>query len=421
VLNRLRRVKGSLRKIPRNIRTLAFGWLVWSPVQAMASPYAQLYVSKLGATPGDISLVQSASQMANAFSRLIGGFLSDKYGRKKVLWIGTLLVAGTYLLMALAPDWQSFALANVLNGISLFYQPALEGIQADSIPVALRGRMNAVLQLVPGLATSISPICGAYIVNTFGILEGMRIIYSLSFATGVATAITRLLWIDETVTLRESSSAGKNILLSYTDALKRLSPEVYLLMTTDIMLNLIGAMSLLGNYYMYYYLKVSKSDLALLATMGSITNLSLLLPVGRIVDTRGRNLSITMGFILGTLSQAFFVLAPPSSAYTMPLLTLSSVIGSVGGVFYGLAYSSLRADLVPKEYRGRVYAIWGIIPAFAWSIGAMIGGWMYNSLGPTTPFISSLTLRLLLAPLLLSMFKQLTSRVDRIIRSVEGS
>jgi MFS family permease len=359
--------------------------------------------------------------MANAFSRLIGGFLSDKYGRKKVLWIGTLLVAGTYLLMALAPDWQSFALANVLNGISLFYQPALEGIQADSIPVALRGRMNAVLQLVPGLATSISPICGAYIVNTFGILEGMRIIYSLSFTTGVATAITRLLWIDETVTLRESSSAGKNILLSYTDALKRLSPEVYLLMTTDIMLNLIGAMSLLGNYYMYYYLKVSKSDLALLATMGSITNLSLLLPVGRIVDTRGRNLSITMGFILGTLSQAFFVLAPPSSAYTMPLLTLSSVIGSVGGVFYGLAYSSLRADLVPKEYRGRVYAIWGIIPAFAWSIGAMIGGWMYNSLGPTTPFISSLTLRLLLAPLLLSMFKQLTSRVDRIIRSVEGS
>jgi len=179
VLNCLRRVKGSLRKIPRNIRTLAFGWLVWSPVQAMASPYAQLYVSKLGATPGDISLVQSASQMANAFSRLIGGFLSDKYGRKKVLWIGTLLVAGTYLLMALAPDWQSFALANVLNGISLFYQPALEGIQADSIPVALRGRMNAVLQLVPGLATSLSPICGAYIVNTFGILEGMRIIYSL--------------------------------------------------------------------------------------------------------------------------------------------------------------------------------------------------------------------------------------------------
>jgi len=417
----LAKVKDSFKKIPKNIRVLAFGWLVWSPVQAMAGPYTQLYVSKLGASPEDISLVQSATQIANSFSRLLGGFLSDKYGRKKILWIGTLLVAGTYLLMAIAPDWQTYAISNVLNGISLFYQPALEGIQADSVPISLRGRMNAILSLVPGLASSLSPLGGAYLVNIFGIVEGVRIIFFLSFLTGIITALSRLFWIEETITAKDTINASGNFLFSYIDALRKISHETYLLMTTDILLNLVGAMTFLGNYYMYYYLEVDKNGLAILATVGSVVNLLLLLPVGKIVDTRGRNFSITLGFLLGTLSQVIFVLAPPSSWLTLPLLLLSTTIGSVAGVFYGLAYSSLRADLVPKEYRGRVYALWGLFPSFTWSLGALIGGWMYNNLGPTSPFVSSLLLRLLLSPLLLFWYRQLTYKVDKVIRSFEGS
>lgn len=414
----LGRVRESLGRVPRNIKVLALGWLVWSPVQAMAGPYTQLYVSRLGASPEDISLVQSATQVANALSRIVGGFLSDRYGRKRVLWVGTFLVALAYLLMSVATDWRSYAIASVLNGFALFYQPALEGIQADSVPLHLRGRMNAFLNLVPGLASSLSPLGGAALVNTYGLVGGVRVIFFLSFATGVAIAIARLLWIEETL---EPRGSGVNMLESYVDALRHVSRDVYTLITLDTLFNLVGAMSFLSNYYMYYYLGVDKSELAMLASLGSLVNLGLLIPAGRAVDTRGRNFSITLGFLMGTLSQLFFVLSPPSSSFTLPALIVSTLFGAVGGAFYGLAYSSLRADLVPKEYRGRIYALWGLAPAASWSLGAYIGGWMYSNLGPQTPFVASFMLRVLLTPLALTLFGKLTRKVDLALRNVEGS
>lgn len=404
------KIAEKIRNIPKNIRVLLLGWFVWSPIQSMSGPYIQLYVSSLGADPSGLSIVSSMSTIANSLSRLIGGYIADKMGRKKILWIGTLIISITYVLMALAPDWRIYAIASTIQGLSLFYQPALEGIQADSVPLAIRGRIYALLRIIPGIMSSFSPLGGAIIVNSLGLVTGVRVIYLLAFAAGLFVTFTRYYWIEETLHIKK---VDQSFLKMYWEAVQVLKKTALGLVFVDVLLNLVGAIGFLGNYYMYYVLGVDETGLALLATISSMVNLMMTIPAGYIVDKLGRGVSIITGFLLGTIGLLIFVVTPPKSISTLPLLVASAVIGSVGGPLYGIAYSSLRADLVPQEHRGRVYALWGIPPTFAWSIGAFIGSWIYSSMSPWLSFATSLILRLLLTPLLIIMFVYITKRVDK--------
>lgn len=55
--------------------------------------------------------------------------------------------------------------------------------------------------------------------------------------------------------------------------------------------------------------------------------------------------------------------------------------------FYEATYSSLEADLVPKERRGRVFAAFGV----AWSAfsipSSLVGGIIYEKIDPRLSFI----------------------------------
>ncbi|MGB9785955.1 MAG: MFS transporter [Infirmifilum uzonense] len=409
-MREFREVFSKVKGLPRNIKVLAAGWLLWSPVQAMSGPYIQLYVSRLGATTEDISIVQSFQQLANAASRVIGGYIADRHGRKKIIIIGTLLVSLIYLLMVFAPDWRSYAILTGLNSLSLFYQPALEGIQADSVMLQTRGRTYAFVNFLSGLASSVAPLGGAAAVNALGIVDGVRLSFLLSAIVGFFIAWMRLRYMEET--LPTSDNHG-GFVEAYRKALAVMKQHITNLILVDVILNFLGGVTFLGNYYMYYYLGVDKTGLGLLATLGGVTGLLFTLPAGYIADKQGRGFSILWGHILGTLSLLVFVLTPPHTSYTMPLLAFSSLMGSLGGPLYGIAYSTLRADLVPKEHRGRVYALMGIPPVIAWSIGAIIGGWMYNALSPHTPFVAGLILRVLLTPLLIVLFKSVTLVIDQ--------
>lgn len=414
----LRALKRSYERLPRNIKVLALGWLVWSPAQAMAGPYTQLYLSALGADPERISAVQSAHNAANAVARLVGGYYADKQGRKKLIWQGTVFVALTYVAMAAAASWPVYAAASIANGFALYYQPALESIQADSVGMLMRGRTYALLSFLSGALTSVAPAAGAALVSTFGLTDGVRIAFAVSALTGFAIAAARYAWLEETL-----SQAGtrESIVRAYIEALRETKREVKSILSVDLALNFVGGLTVLSTYYVFYHLGLDAAYVGFLSAASGLAGLAANIPAGQVVDRKGRGYAIQLGLHLGTLSLLLFVLTPPKSSMTLALLLVSSLLGSVGGPFYGLAYSALRADLVPEKTRGRVYALLGLPPAAAWSVGALAGGWLYSAVGPQAPFVASLALRVALTPLLIAVVRNLTRSVDSVIVAANGS
>src|SRR5512139_2915071 len=80
-----------------------------------AVPFLKAYFN-LSGTAGDLKLGWAVSCLGWGAlgGNAVAGFLSDRFGRKKVLIITALLFAGSALLSALATDFSSFVVSRII-------------------------------------------------------------------------------------------------------------------------------------------------------------------------------------------------------------------------------------------------------------------------------------------------------------------
>ncbi|MCV4614969.1 hypothetical protein OFM04_34255, partial [Escherichia coli] len=70
-----------------------------------------LRAEQSGVSPTHLPLLWVALHISKVISSLIGGGLSDKFGRKKMITLGWIVYAAVYLGFAfVSKDWQAWAL-----------------------------------------------------------------------------------------------------------------------------------------------------------------------------------------------------------------------------------------------------------------------------------------------------------------------
>ena len=397
----------------RNIKVLIAGWAVWSPVQAMLAPYQQLYQKELGATPTIISFLSASFSLTNSLAKLFGGYLTDKYGRKKILWIGTFFVSIGYLLYAFAPSWEWLFVANVVNGIALFYQPALRSIIADSTVTELRGRLYSLINLVPQLLSTVSPMGGAWAVKVFGLLKGMRLLYAAAMAAGLIVTFMRWRWLEETLTAPRGTTGIRG---AYKEVLPLILGDYKNLFLLDVFTAVIDSFGILYSYYKFYYLGITEVELGILATISSGINLLIAYPIGYLVDRLGRGPLMKLSLVLRVFGSTAVALAPAKADITFPYIVGSEMLLVFSGTMYWGVIGPLTADIVDKEYRGRVLSLLDLITTITWTAGSIIAGMLYEKLEPRVPFMVQAFLSLLLLPVLWRLITALTLNVDSFLK-----
>jgi len=80
----------------------------------------------------------------------------------------------------------------------------------------------------------------------------------------------------------------------------------------------------------------------------------------------------------------------------------------VTGIYYAPAHEALQADLTPRMARGRITAIWDISNAVSAGLGALIGGFTFQSINPVAPFYIFTLVELAAAMLITGMVKEPT-------------
>ena len=388
-------MSGRVRR--RNLLVVVAGWALWGPVMSMAAPYSQLYAGELGASPFIISVISTVRSATLSVSRMLGGYLSDRYGRRKILWVGTLIVSFGYLLYAVAPSWEFLVVAAFVSGLSLFYQPALQSVVADSTTPEVRGRVYGVLSFIPGLLGSLSPLAGAYVVGVYGLVGGMRLIYVLSFAAGLVTAFMRWRWIEETLARPEEYG----LVEAFREALRYVRERILLFVALEVSLSAALGFGFLSSYYSAYFLGISEAELGILFSASSLSRLATSLPAGVLVDKVGRRPVLLSSAVLLMVGSAVYALVPEKTSATFTVVLVGAVVGAVGGALYGNVIQTLRADLVPLEKRGRVYAAILSLIDLAYIPSTMAAGLLYENLGPRTPFMLEAALLAAVIPLIL--------------------
>ncbi len=398
----------------KNIKVLLAGWVIWTPVQEMSMPYSQLYKKELGASPFIISLMDSVFNLSNSVSKILGGYLTDKYGRRKVLWIGTLLVSLSYLLYALAPTWEWLFVADALNGIALFYQPALTSVLADSTIMELRGRIYSLIHVVPDVLSTFSPLGGAWIVENYGLVEGMRLLYTAAMAAGLIVTFMRWRWIEETLTRSRREFSFRE---AYKESINFIKRNLIPLLMMEILVTLVMSLGFLYSYYKFYFLGINEIQLGILATLTSGVRIVFTYPLGYLVDKVGRGPVLKTSFVLGLVAAAAIALAPARTNITFPYIILAEVISVVWMIAYWSVIAPLTADIVPLKMRGRVQSILDLITSLVWIVGTLVAGKMYESLGPRIPFMLQAILMFAIMPLIWKLIDRLTREVDKKLKN----
>ena len=327
-----------------------------------------------------IGLMDSVGNLILAFIRIPGAYIADKYGRRKVIVLFTFTAALSYGFYIFAWNWQVILLAMMISSLSHIYQPALEAIEADSLPSDKRGMGYTLIWLLPGLPAFFGPIISGYIVETRGLLDGMRLVYIIVLFFAVGVALVRWLFLKETIETGDTLGS-KEFFSSFNESFDSLR-EAWGVVGRDV--KVVTLVFLLMSFefplFMTYYslyafdvVGVTGLEWGVITTIGTLVMLLAGYPAGKFIDSIGRKKSLIISYLFSIPTLVAFTFA---SGYLQMIII--NIFFQIGTIFFFPAMNALRADIIPQNLRGRILGLMGTLRSLAMVPAGAIFGLLYE-------------------------------------------
>ncbi|MEM2917076.1 MAG: MFS transporter [Candidatus Bathyarchaeia archaeon] len=150
--------------IPKSLKALLAAYALVAFANGAVGQFFILYayeIIKLGV--GEWALIVSIQSFSACVLKIPGGWLSDKFGKRKVMVASLLTCAPTAILFALSRSFlQALAAALLLVITGIYYAPAHEALQADLTPRALRGRVSALWNISTAISSALGALLGGF-------------------------------------------------------------------------------------------------------------------------------------------------------------------------------------------------------------------------------------------------------------------
>jgi len=374
------------RDLPREVAVLtavafcvALGFGIVAPIIPV---FAQSFeVSNLAA-----SSVISVFALMRFLSAAPSGWLVNKIGERAVLWVGLSIVSISSALAGLA---QSFDQLIVLRGIggtgSAMFTVSSMSLLLRTVDAAHRGRAASTYQsgfLFGGLA---GPAVGGLVVAAS--IRAPFFVYAATLAAAATTAYFAL-----PKGLGHPNKDQSEIFENQDTALPLMAALKLRAYWTALVVNLSNGMTSFGlrsaliPLFVVSVLQKSPatSSYGFLAT--SVVQASLLLPAGRMTDTRGRKPAM----IIGTLALVVAMLCLVASE-TLTGFYASMIAMGVGAAYLGAAPSAVVGDIVDGRKGGPVVATYQMMSDLGIVAGPLLFGYLADSTGGFAwPFMAGL-------------------------------
>jgi MFS family permease len=359
----------------------------------LTTNYISIYATLLGANPVQLGSLQSVGNAVGALAPLPAGWFIDYYSLKSVFVIGSVMLAASSVLNFVAPDWTW-----LYGAIVVYYLGVRVVCTACTVTCAgeLRNDERATGRgLCRALASPVaiaSPLLAAWLISHFGGIgvEGIRPLFA--FQALVFVAILLLLGSQLSPThAYNASSDGRRILGGFVE-LFRQSPDVARLMV------IMGLMELpwtIANPFMPVYAHDFKGAdeyvLSGIAMTMALVPMLFSIPLGRLADRHGRKKLLFAIAPLAYLANLLLVLAPVSGAGASLCLLAYGMLFGFNSIAIALA-SSMVAEIMPRGQMGRWIGMVGLFRGLLSIPAPMLGGLIWEQVGPQYVFLSAIAL-----------------------------
>lgn len=342
----------------------------------MAMPFLSLYIYALNGTDAAVGFVFSLGSLAGIFVYPMAGYLADHVKRVKLIGIMGIAAASTYLFYVFAQHWSMLALGYFLGGFMIFHIPSISALMADSLSPEQRGVGFATVWALPGAIGILSPYIAGVLITVIGIDAAMKYIFALATGAGIVTSIIHLKLLRETMSANlETStlSVASMMRKSYTNLIEtvRWMPKsvksIALVLILSFFFNSIAAPFWV--VYGKFTIGLMEDQWGLILLISSALSVALTIPAGAIIDKVGKRTTLITGLSLLVFPVVFFAY---SNTFVDVLVMFFMI--SIANSFLLPACSALIADIVPRQWRGRVMGLMGRGALHVWSSGYPWGG-----------------------------------------------
>lgn len=159
----------------RDLILLALALLTWGLGEGMFFQFQPLYLQQLGADPTQIGGILGSVGVAMTVTFLPAGFLSDRFGRRPLLYASWIIGTVAAWIMALAPSLPLFVSGSILYGFTNFVLVPLNSYVTAARRNVSVGRALTLISASFNLGAVLGPLLGGWIGDLFGMQRSFLI------------------------------------------------------------------------------------------------------------------------------------------------------------------------------------------------------------------------------------------------------
>jgi DHA1 family multidrug resistance protein-like MFS transporter len=377
----------------RVILLLSAIFLVNSLAVDLITPIWPIYIrDSLGASMTELGLVFSLANAVAAVMQIPSGFLSDKYGRKRLHILGTLVAAFPPLMYVLARNWIDLVPGVMLSGLATgLYLPIRWAMTADASSTETMASAYSWTNIAWLVGSTVAPFLGGLAADLFGIRSPFVVCFLLRFAVVPLAFLLQETRRKEPLTLvQEANDAGE----PHSNYLAIMASFSLINIVQGISVGVTGPVIPVFAVSRFH---VDYTFVGIMYAVGfGVASILVQIPGAKCSDRFDRRKVMLVTFVA---SSPFLLLMAYSQNMLelILLMFLSNVILNL----HWAAYQTLMMDATPASKWGLVNGV----AATTWWIGVMSGnmlsGVLWDTWGVLAPFyISSFTMALSALPLL---------------------
>jgi MFS family permease len=350
----------------------------------------QFLVGVLGAGPMVFGLIEGAAETVASFGRLISGFLSDRWRRRKPLAaVGYTIANVTKPLLAVTQSWHGVFWIRFFDRAAKGFRAApRDALIADSVPAGQRGAAFGFRQAMDSAGAMAGPLAAIVLLSCFA--GDVRKVFWAAALPGALSILLVWLGVREIRPVAPEASVSPSIRSLWRMQDRRLF----------LVLAAVGVFSFANSSDLFLILRAQNLGLRaeLAPVLGLLFNLFYTLlswPAGKISDRIPRRAMIAAGYLV--YAAVYLGFARAGSSFTVWFLM------PFYGLYYAMTEGVLKAwisDLVPSSSRASVFGVFNWVVGVTAFPASLAAGWLWQSYSPATPFYVSTGLATLAAFLL---------------------
>jgi MFS family permease len=329
-----------------------------------------LLTRSFGATLTVAGIVSAVFGLATIPSRLLGGRLADRWGRRRTILAGLVGMALAQLGLAAAPGLAAAAVCAVVLGLTFeLFEPPSQATIADAVPPADRASAFELLTT----AVAAGSLAAGVIADVVG-RWSLRWLFVVDAVTCLACAVIVLLALAPDPPLQgaaasigsedEPSPWRDRTLLVVTGA-----GTVFALVSMVMLVALPLSLAAVG-------LNPANAGLIMVVATATLVLARPLLRARRLVD-----LPHGAVFVLGYLLMATG-LGGYALGHTLPGLVVPTALYSLGNMLVMGRSFAVVSELAPAAASARYLAVYGLSWGVATLLAPLVGTWLIGVSGP---------------------------------------